>query len=102
MHKLGNRIWNKILAVGISPSAIRVDVGYRLNELQTAIAAIEVSHRAGRSVAWRFSLDQPAGAIVIPIQPTLDTAVEYIPIVRPRRANGEAGVIKLFQATDDE
>lgn len=87
---------------GIAPSAIRVDVGYRLNELQTAIAAIEVSHRSGKHIAWRFSLDQPAEAIVIPIQPTLDATAEYVPVVRPRRVDSEKGVIKLLQATDDK
>ena len=87
---------------GISPSAMRVDVGYRLNELQSAIAGIEVSHRAGKKVAWRFSLDQPAEAIVIPIQPTLDVEVEYVPVVRPRRPANDEGVIKLFQGTDDK
>jgi hypothetical protein len=87
---------------GISPSAIRVDVGYKLNALQTAIAAIDVSHRAGKNVAWRFSLDQPAEAIVIPIQPTLDAAAEYNPVVRPRRADGETATLKLFQTADDK
>lgn len=87
---------------GISPSALRVDVGYKLNELQTAISGIEVSHRAGSKVAWRFSLDQPAEAIVLPIQPALDVAVEYVPVVRPRRDENEVGMIKLFQASDDK
>lgn len=97
------RLYNQNYPIeGIAPSAIRVDIGYKLNDLQTAIAAIEVSRRAGKSVAWRFSLDQPAEAIVIPIQPTLDVAAAYTPIVRPRRADGEMGMIKLFQATRDE
>jgi hypothetical protein len=87
---------------GISPSAIRVDLGYKLNELQTAVSAIEVSHRAGHRVAWRFSLDQPAEAIVFPIQPTLDATPDYVPVVRPRRSDSQQNVIKLFQATDDE
>lgn len=97
------RLYNLAYPIeGISASALRVDVGYRLNALQTAISAIEVSHRAGNKVAWRFSLDQPAEAIVIPIQPTLDTDMPYVPVVRPKRAENEARVLKLLQATDDE
>ena len=97
------KLYNENLPLeGISPSAIRVDVGYRLNDLQTSIAAIEVSHRAGAKIAWRFSLDQPAAAMVIPIQPTLDSEVEYVPVVRPRWTEKEKGVIRLLQATDDE
>ena len=97
------RLYNENLPIdGISPSAIRVDVGYRLNDLQTAIAAIEVAHRAGEKIAWRFSLDQPTEAMVIPIQPTLDAEVEYVPVVRPRRTEIEPRVIRLMQATDDE
>lgn len=96
------RLYNENYPIeGIAPSAIRVDVGYKLNELQSEIAAIEVSHRSGNKIAWRFSLDQPAEAIVIPIQPTLDAAAEYTPIVRRRQPDGETGVIKLFQATDE-
>jgi hypothetical protein len=86
---------------GIPATALRVDCGYQLNELQTEIKAVLVVHRSGAHAAWSFSIDAPADVIVLPIQRPLDEGLEEIPAIRGRGEHAKIKTLKL-QATDDE
>jgi hypothetical protein len=89
---------------GIPAAALRVDVGYRLNVIETAIANVMVTHRSRKRVQWAYELLE-TGAGTVPVQLPLDqpaAAEVVLPRVR-RRADGDAKkILKFRQATDDE
>lgn len=87
---------------GISASAMRVDLGYKLNTLETAIDSVLVSRRSGQRIQWSYELT-PEGASTLPIQIPLDATAAEIPVrVRRRVQPDELNILKFRQGTDAE
>ena len=70
------------------PSGLRVDVGYVLNDLETAINSIMVSYRKGDEVIWTYDIESHVIAPVEQIRKDIDqpTTVTHRRI-RPRMKN---------------
>ena len=82
----------------ISPAAIRLDVGYQLNELETTITNVIATHRNGDRPVFSIDLDQTPAVIALPVQWSFDdeaAAVEaQVEIV------GEENVIPITRTRD--
>jgi hypothetical protein len=85
---------------GIPPQAIRLDVGYQLNDLQTEVANVLVVRRRRKKVQWSFSLDARPEVVVLPIQRPLDEEVAAVPAIRARNAATDEQAKRL--GTDDK
>lgn len=87
---------------GIPASAVRVDIGYQLNDVATLIDSVLVVRRSKKKVQFSFSLDSSPAVIAMPEQFTLDANDQPLPMIRARGEAADAANATERQATDDE
>lgn len=49
--------------------AVRVDVGYQLNDLKTEIEQVLISHRRGDRAVWKYAIQGDGNTLVLPFYP---------------------------------
>lgn len=47
--------------------AVRVDVGYQLNDLKTEIDQVLISHRNGNRLIWKYAIKEDGNTLVLPL-----------------------------------
>lgn len=86
----------------ISSSALRVDVGYNLNPVQTEIERVLVSHRSGDELVWCYELrpsEKGTVPLPFPVAPAVPPAERWV--ARSEEGHHDKDD-QHKQATDDE
>lgn len=88
----------------IAVPALRVDIGYKLNVVESAIEQVFVVRRRKKKVLWSFDLAMLAAGEIAPEQIPLDApaAAEVLPRIRRRIDPNEVKILPFKQATTDE
>jgi hypothetical protein len=89
---------------GIGVPALRVDIGYRLNVVETNIDAVFVVRRKRKRVLWAFDLARLVAGDVLPEQMPLEVApaAEVLPRVRRRAQSDEAKILPFKNASSND
>lgn len=81
--------------------AVRVEVGYCLNELETEVAQQWVVHRRGERIVWKYGL-QEDGTAILPLPLSVDESDEGGSFVRPRPFEEEVAPFRNLRLLNQE
>lgn len=73
---------------GIPAKAIRLDCGYKLNDVETQVTEVCLVRRSKKRVLFSIQLDQAPAVVALPIQLTLD-AEAPAPAIRARGSRNQ-------------